>query len=90
MIKYVTPITLALILGSGVANAKVVKTSNQAVTACKTHLKANVPGFKRAKLGKVRNSRDHHTMTFSVTSEQGRERTKSVVSKEDGATALKN
>ena len=90
MIKYLTPITIALLLSSGLTNAAVIKTSNQAVTICKAHLKANVAGFKRAKLGQVRNSRDFHTLTFSVTSDNGRERTKCIVTKDDGVVALKN
>ena len=90
MNKYLTPIAITLLLSSGLANANPVKTSNQAVTVCKAHLKETVPGFKRAKLGQVRSSREHHTITFSVNSDSGRSRTKCVVNKQDGAIALKN
>lgn len=90
MNKYLMPIAITLLLSSGLASATPVNSSNQAVTVCKSHLKETVPGFKRAKLGQVRSSREHHTLTFSVKSDQGRSRTKCVVSKEDGVIALQN
>ena len=90
MIKYITPIAAALLLTSGVVNANIVKTSNQAVTVCKAHLKDNVDGYKRANLGKVRSSKAAHTVTFSVISDTGRSSTKCVVSKDDGSIALLN
>jgi len=88
MIKYLTPIAAALLLTAGVANANITKTSNQAVTACKAHLKANVDGYKRAKLGKVRSSKANYAVTFAVLSEAGRSSTKCVVNKADGSMAL--
>ena len=90
MIKYLTPIAAALLLTTGVANANIVKTSNQAVTVCKAHLKDNVDGYKNARLSKVRSSKAAHTVTFAVTSEAGRASTKCVVNKADGSTALLN
>ena len=88
MIKYLTPIAAALLLTTGVANANIIKSSNQAVTVCKAHLKSNVDGFKRAKLGKVRSSKANHTVTFAVTSDAGRGSTQCVVNKSDGSIAL--
>lgn len=86
MIKYLAPIAAALLLTVNVANAKT--TSNQAVTACKAHLKANVDGFKKARLGKVRSSRDQHKITFAISTEQGRQSTKCAVNKETGAVVI--
>ena len=90
MIKYLTPFAAVILLSTGVANANQIKSSNQAVTVCKTHLKSNVEGYKRAKLGKVRSSRDSHLVTFSVSTEEGRGKTKCVVNKDTGAISLLN
>lgn len=90
MIKYLTPIAAALLLTTGVANAGAVKSANQAATVCKAHLKSNLDGYKRAKLGKVRSSRASHIITFAVTSDAGRSNTKCVVNKEDGTIELMN
>ena len=90
MIKTITPIALTFLIASGAANANIVKTSNQAVTACKSHIKTNVEGFQRAKLSKVRSSRQHHKVTFAVTSNGNRTKTVCLVNKEDGAIALNN
>ena len=90
MIKYLTPIAAVILLSSGVANANVIKSSNQAVTVCKTHIKSNVDGYKRAKLGKIRSSGANHTVTFAVSTDSGRANTKCVVNKDDGAITLLN
>lgn len=86
MIKYLTPIAVTLLLTANVASANT--TSNQAVTACKAHLKANVDGFKKARLGKVRGSRDEHKITFAVSTEQGRQNTKCAVNKDTGSIVI--
>jgi hypothetical protein len=87
MIKSLIPLAATVLLSTGVANAG---SSNQAVTVCKSHLKENVEGFKRAKLGKVRNLRDSHVISFVVSSDAGSSSTKCVVNKEDGSIALQN
>ena len=89
MTKYMTPIAIAFFLASGVANANIVKTGNQAVTVCKAHIKENVPGYKVAKLSKVRNSSLQHKVTFSVTADAGRTKTLCLVNKQDGVVELK-
>lgn len=86
MIKYLTSFAVALLLSANVANAKT--TSNQAVTACKAHIKENVQGFKKARLGKVRSSRDAHKITFAVSTDQGRQNTKCAVNKDTGSVVI--
>jgi hypothetical protein len=86
MIKYLAPIAVALVLTVNVASANTTK--NQAVTVCKTYLKANIEGFKKARLGKVRSSREEHKITFSVSSDQGRESTTCAVNKDTGSIAI--
>ena len=88
MIKYLTPIVIMFLFSSGIANASVVRTNDQVVTACKTHLKENVEGFKGAKLSKIRNSRDYHKVTFAVSRDSGREKTICLVDKQDGGIKL--
>jgi len=88
MIKYLTPITFAFLLTTGVANAEPVKSGNQAVTVCKAHLKANIEGFKRARLKKIRSSRSEHTVIFSVSDETGRSNTTCTVNKADGSISI--
>lgn len=90
MKKYLVPIAATLLVAGGVANANPVKTSNEAVTLCKSHIKANVPGFQRVKLSRLRSSRLAHKVTFAVTSDGNRARTTCVVNKQDGAIALNN
>lgn len=86
MTKYLTTIAATLLLTANVASAKI--TSNQAVTACKTHLKENLEGFKKARLGKIRGSRDSHKITFSVSTDQSRQSTKCVVNKKTGSIVI--
>ena len=90
MTKFLVPVAATLFLTIGVANANPITTSNQAVSACKTHLKNNVDGYKRAKVSDVRSSRANHKITFRVKSESGNVKTKCVVDKADGSIALSN
>lgn len=86
MIKYLTPIAAALLLTANVASANTTK--NQAVTVCKIYLKANVDGFKKARLGKIRSSREAHIISFAVSTDQGRETTTCAVNKDTGSIVI--
>ena len=90
MIKYLTPIAAIFLLSAGIANAKVIKNSNQAVTVCKSYLKENVQGHKRSNLNKVRGQRGNFLVQFAVTTEEGRTNTKCLVNRDDGSVTLKN
>ena len=90
MIKYLTPIALVLLTATGVANANAVKTSGQAITACKSHIKENVQGVTSAKMNGVRTVREHHNISFAIRDESGRYRTVCSVNRKDGTIVLNN
>jgi hypothetical protein len=90
MIKYLTPLAFVLLTVTGAANANVVKSSGQAVTACKSHIKENVQGVTGAKMNGLRTVRGHHVITFSVSNESGRQKTVCKVNRKDGTIALNN
>lgn len=90
MTNYLAPIATALLLTAGAANAGAVKTSNQAVTACKAHFKDNVDGYKRSKVADVRSSRANHKVLFRVISTTGNVKAKCVVNKADGSIVVFN
>ena len=88
MIKYLAPLALVLLTVTGAANANAVKTSGQAVTACKSHIKENVQGVTSAKMNGVRTVREHHIISFAIRDESGRHRTVCSVNRKDGSIEL--
>ena len=90
MIKYITPIAASLLLMTGIANAEPVKTGAQAVTICKAYMKTNVEGLKKARLGKIRSSKEGFKITFAVRDASGRNSTKCSVDRAEGTVTLEN
>ena len=88
MTKYLASLTLVLLTVTGAANATIIKTSGQAVTACKSHIKQNVQGVTSAKSIKIRSLRGNHVITLAVKSESGRQKTVCSVNRKDGSIVL--
>ena len=90
MIKYITPVAVSLLLISGITNAEPVKTGAQAATICKAYMKTNVEGLKKARLGKIRSSKEGFKVTFAISDASGRHSTKCLVNRAEGTVTLEN
>jgi hypothetical protein len=88
MTKYIATFAMVLMTITGTANASTVKTSGQAVTLCKSHIKENVPGVTKTKSTKIRSFRENHIITFAVKTAAGRAKTVCKVNQNDGSIML--
>jgi len=79
---------VTLTLFSQVASADPIKTKNQAIAACKSHVKTNFEDFKRSKLKKIRVKKDHYAVRIAVNYSGQKETVNCNISKDQGIVTI--